>query len=76
MLRAYREKEEIGQVHIAELIRLQTFELMNIQLDEKSRLKNPIELWQFPWDETSKPILVDAENAINQAKNLAKLLTK
>ena len=32
------------------LVRLQTVELLNIQIDRKSRIKSPDKLWQFPWD--------------------------
>ncbi len=46
----YREEEEIKQRQLAELVRLQTVELINIQLEKKNRIKKPSELWQFPWE--------------------------
>ena len=33
-----------------ELVRLQTVELLNIQIEGKHRIKDPKRLWKFPWD--------------------------
>lgn len=35
----------------AELVRLQTVDLLNIQLDRKNKIKDAAKLWRFPWDE-------------------------
>lgn len=37
----------------ADIIRLQTTELLNIQLKKKDKIK-PVELWEFPWDEEER----------------------
>lgn len=39
----------------AELMRLQTMELINIQLKKEDRLEGPEKLWKFPWDGESQP---------------------
>ena len=44
----YREKRS-DQRFIAELFRMQTTDLLNIQIKKSQRLK-PGELWKFPWD--------------------------
>ena len=33
-----------------EIIRLQTVELLNIQMDKKHMIKSPDKLWKFPWE--------------------------
>ena len=45
----YREKRS-DQRFIAELFRMQTTDLLNIQIKKSQRLK-PGELWRFPWDD-------------------------
>lgn len=34
----------------AELVRMQTVRLVNIQLAKKDQFKDPSEMWLFPWD--------------------------
>ncbi len=33
-----------------ELVRLQTVELLNIQMEKKHQIKRPRDLWKFPWE--------------------------
>ena len=47
-----------------EIIRLQTVELLNIQMDRKHRIKSPNKLWQFPWENK----VIDIELAKRRAK--------
>lgn len=51
-----REKQKF----IAELLRLQTADLINIQLKKSDRVK-PDELWRFPWDGDEEEQLSDDE---------------
>ncbi len=46
------------------LVRLQTMELLNVQIDPKYRIKNPLDLWRFPWEaiEESEIEIPDLEN--------------
>lgn len=48
-----------------ELVRLQTVELLNIQIEGKHRIKDPKKLWRFPWEDERKK--VDTERARRQA---------
>lgn len=49
-----------------ELIRLQTVELLNIQIDKKHRINKPQNLWRFPWDK--KPKKIDKKVAMHSAE--------
>ncbi|WP_303182169.1 hypothetical protein [uncultured Butyricimonas sp.] len=55
----------------AELIRLQTLTLVNIQLASKDKIKDPKKLWRFPWDEEETERIDDD---ISNALKLSKLL--
>ena len=46
-----------------EIIRLQTVELLNIQIEKKHRIKSPDKLWQFPWDQKAVYSEVDGRRA-------------
>ena len=48
-----------------EIVRLQTVELLNIQLERKHKIKDPKKLWRFPWEGHKE---VDVERAKRQAK--------
>ena len=43
-------KEEQAYRAKAELVRLQTLTLVNIQLLKKDKIKDPRRLWVFPWE--------------------------
>jgi hypothetical protein len=45
----YKDRETRDRQH-AELVRLQTVTLLNIQLASKDRIKDPRKLWRFPWE--------------------------
>lgn len=49
----YKEGENERVKSIAELIRISTTFLLNIQLEKNNRL-TPNELWPFPWDKPVK----------------------
>ena len=55
-----------------ELVRLQTVELLNVQI--KNRIKNPSQLWRFPWEK--KSIKVDKESAKHRAKRAAEKIDR
>ena len=46
----YNLKEEHSYRTTAELVRLQTLTLVNIQLLKKDKIKDPRLLWVFPWE--------------------------
>ncbi|OKZ44279.1 MAG: hypothetical protein BHV68_02570 [Bacteroidales bacterium 43_8] len=55
----------------AELIRLQTLTLVNIQLAGKDKIKSPENLWRFPWErEEQVRKEVDISNIIKSSKLL------
>lgn len=49
-LRGHRQAEELRYRQHAEMIRLQTVELINIQLKKEDKIKSASSLWAFPWD--------------------------
>jgi hypothetical protein len=49
-LHYYHLKEEQAYRAKAELVRLQTLTLVNIQLLKKDKIKDPRQLWVFPWE--------------------------
>ena len=54
----YNKMKGFNQVRQAEfeLVRLQTVELLNIQIEKKKQIKQPQRLWWFPWEkEKGKP---------------------
>jgi hypothetical protein len=75
-LHGFRKEQEMNRRERAELIRLQTIELFNIHLNKKDRIKQPSDLWKFPWDEEQnkpqKPREVVTEE--QQAARLTNLL--
>lgn len=46
----FKEQQKEERKFYADLVRLQTFKLVNIQLTEKSQLKTPEQLWTYEWD--------------------------
>lgn len=50
----YEEKDRLFREQ-AELTRLQTVTLVNIQLSSKDKIKDPRRLWRFPWETETKP---------------------
>lgn len=50
MMEGYNRQEENRFRQQATLIRMQTTELINIQLEKKDRVQ-PQDLWEFPWEE-------------------------
>ena len=55
----------------AELIRLQTLTMVNIQLASKDKIKDPKKLWRFPWDEEeTERVNGDISNALKLSKLL------
>lgn len=49
-LRYYNMREENRLRAISELVRLQTLELININLAKNQKIKKASDLWQFAWD--------------------------
>ncbi len=56
----------------ANLVRMQTMSLVNIQLAVKDRFREPKKFWLFPWEEgEEKP---EETKNINNARKLGDLL--
>lgn len=55
-----KKEEEKRRFH-GELVRLQTMQLMNLQIDRAHRLTRPQDLWVFPWEERQTEILTEEE---------------
>lgn len=65
----FNKAKEANQKFIAEVERLQTVQLINIQLDPKNRFKTPQELFKYAWEE-EKPV------GKQDPEQLAKLVAK
>lgn len=66
---AWGEHELAKQRFTAELMRMQTTDLLNIQLKKKDRIKAG-ELWRFPWEveeDEAKPTTDDEIKKHNEA---------
>lgn len=64
----FREKQEQYKF-FGNIIRLQTQLLLNIQLDSKSKIRNPEELWRFNWDVDKKSIQDSSKTAVKEKVN-------
>jgi hypothetical protein len=75
-LQGYREGRDEDFRNDAELTRLQTTELINIQLEISKRLR-PKQLWRFPWEEqvAGDELVTEEENQKN-LKGLIESLPK
>lgn len=69
----YNKKEERQSREKAELIRMQTFILVNIQLESKNKLKVPADLWRFPWDTEREQTEIQTISPEKQQKIIKKL---
>ncbi len=50
-----------------ELVRMQTVELLNVQMDKKHRITDPRKLWKFGWEKDNKKATqADAERFIKR----------
>ena len=49
-LHGFREKEYNDRKEHANLVRMSTFELININLSPEHKIKSPESMWPFPWD--------------------------
>lgn len=54
-LHYWNAREEQGWRSRAELARLQTLTLVNIQLARKDKIRDPRRLWTFPWEREEGP---------------------
>jgi hypothetical protein len=50
----FAERDRQYRAH-AELTRLQTFLLVNVNMTEKSRLKSPADLYRYHWEDDQSP---------------------
>lgn len=59
---------------IAELVRAQTFHLINIQLDKLHKFKSPAEMWAMEWDKEEKKRIEytpeQFQEILNKANNI------
>lgn len=65
----FNKGKEENQRFLADLARLQTMQLINIQLDPKSRFKDPQDIFQYSW-EMEKP------SGKQDPEQLAKMVAK
>lgn len=53
-LRAYNEEKGADRRHIGELVRGAALRLWNLQVAEKSRIRNVSKFWPMPWDDETR----------------------
>lgn len=46
----YYRKQQADRIERANLVRMQTVALINIQLSKKDRIRDPKLFWRFPWE--------------------------
>lgn len=51
-LSAHNDEMIADRRHIGELVRGATLRLFNLQVTQKSRVRDPRKFWPMPWDET------------------------
>ncbi len=51
-LAAHNEEVTADRRHLGELVRGATLRLFNIQVAQKSRMRDPAKFWPMPWDES------------------------
>lgn len=73
-LHYYNLKEEQAYRANAELVRLQTLTLVNIQLLKKDKIKDPRRLWVFPWERGLEVSHDKNEIDIDSVMKMSKLL--
>lgn len=75
-LRYHYNVRQTERVERAELVRMQTVALVNIQLARKDRIKDPRQFWRFPWEaeQGKEPEGVSEEEQQERIKNLIKAL--
>ena len=64
-LRAYNEEKSADRRHVGELARGAALRLWNLQVAEKSRIRNASKFWPMPWD--------DQKSEEDEIKRLASL---
>jgi len=70
---AFRKEQEIDRRENAELIRLQTVELLNINLKDDDKIKKTSDLWKFPWDNESEPVADKPKEVVDEQQQSARL---
>lgn len=58
---------------IAELIRLQTFHLINIQLSIDKKIKDPESLWSYDWEKT-KCVDIVSKNDVEVQEKIGRMI--
>lgn len=75
-MQGFYKRIENEQRARAELVRMQTVYLVNVQLKREDRFKSPAELWQLPWDNTEVATVASESQNPEDLKQLLNLLTK
>ena len=73
-LHCYNTREEQIYRANAELVRLQTLTLVNIQLQKKDKIKDPKQLWVFPWEREESVEVSRKEDNVESVIRMSKLL--
>lgn len=64
--------DENSRRYYGELLRIQTMQLLNIQLDTKHKIHRAEDVWSFPWDNDKEVELTD-EQKKERVRYLCKL---
>lgn len=71
----HNKEEEDKRRFYGELLRMQTMQLLNIQIDRAHKIRKAEDLWKFPWEELEVVELTE-EQARKRVKYLCELARK
>ena len=71
----HNQQEENRRKFYGELMRMQTMQLLNIQMDSVHKIKRAEDLWKFPWEEVEGEQLSE-EDMRKRVRHLCALARK
>ena len=74
-LHGARQRSEEAKRNLFDIIRLQTVQLSNLQVDKRHRITDCAKLWQFPWDNANEPETAPRLTPEQAAEQLARIVS-
>lgn len=75
-LHFYYKAQLEKQKFVADLVRLQTLQLVNLQLPKSDQFKCSTDLWKFPWDEKTENVIIPEEQKVEQLNRMHNLIAQ
>lgn len=73
-MHGFRLEQEARSRESADLVRLQTMELININLKKEDKIKDPVKFWRFSWEEEPEKASTNEQQAADRLQKLLKSL--